>query len=97
MRGAVYWVAGEYRAGRSSKPDPRRLPGIETRTALEDFLKAHGIDLPMTLEEPERDPRDLDRIGVSVSIEGIGPYPRGNPYLGHALEFESAKEFNADK
>jgi hypothetical protein len=57
-------AAEEYRAGRLTKPDPRRLPGIETRVALGGFLKAHGIDESMSPEELERDLRDLDRVGL---------------------------------
>jgi hypothetical protein len=58
------FAAEEYRSGRLNKPDLRRLLGIETRYALDGFLKAHGIDESMTLEELEQDLRDLDRIGL---------------------------------
>ncbi len=57
-------AAEEYRAGRLTKPDLRRLPGIETRAVLDGFLKAHGIDESMTREELERDLPDLDRVGL---------------------------------
>ncbi len=54
----------EYRAGRLTRPDLRRLLGFETRATLDGFLKAHGVDELITMEEFERDRQDLDRIGL---------------------------------
>jgi hypothetical protein len=62
LRALEALAAGEYRAGCLTKAEVRRLLGFETRVALDGFLKAHGIDQSMTLEE--RDLRDLDRVGL---------------------------------
>jgi len=50
----------EYRAGRITKPELRRLLGFETRYELDDVLKAHAVveDLP-TLEDLERERQSL--------------------------------------
>jgi hypothetical protein len=54
----------EYRAGRLTKPDLRRLLGLETRAELDGFLKAHGVFDPYTLADLERERRDLDQLGI---------------------------------
>jgi hypothetical protein len=54
----------EYRAGRLTRPELRRLLGFGTRAELDGFLKGRGIDESMTIEEFERDRQDLDRLGV---------------------------------
>src|SRR5271166_3358328 len=54
----------EYRAGRLTKPDLRRLLGLETRAELDGFLKAHGVFEPYTLADLEREQRDLERLGL---------------------------------
>lgn len=54
----------EYRAGRQSRPDLRRLLGFDTRGELDGFLKTHGINEGMNLAEFEQDRRDLDRLGL---------------------------------
>jgi hypothetical protein len=33
----------EFKSGRLTKPELRRLLGYETRAALDGFLKAHGV------------------------------------------------------
>jgi DNA-binding LacI/PurR family transcriptional regulator len=33
----------------------RRILGIRTRERMDAFLKAHGIDLPLTIEQVRRD------------------------------------------
>jgi hypothetical protein len=57
-------AAEEYRAGRLTRAELRRLLGLETRGEVDGFLKARGIDDSMTLAEFERDRQDLDRIGI---------------------------------
>jgi hypothetical protein len=42
----------------------RQLLGILTRFELDGFLKEHGINDGMTLEEFARDSEELDRLGV---------------------------------
>jgi hypothetical protein len=54
----------EYRAGRLTRPDLRRLLGFETRVEVDGFLKQRGVDESMTIADFERDRQDLDRLGV---------------------------------
>jgi hypothetical protein len=54
----------EYRAGRLTRPDLRRLLGFETRVEVDGFLKHRGVDESMTIADFERDRQDLDRLGV---------------------------------
>lgn len=54
----------EYRTGRLTRPELRRLLGFATRGELDGFLKARGVDEAMTLAELERDRQDLDRLGL---------------------------------
>ena len=53
----------EYRQGRMSKVDLRRLLGFETRPALDGFLKEHGVFEEYTLDDLEHDRQDLRRAG----------------------------------
>lgn len=53
----------EYRCGRLSKPELRRLLGFGTRYALDGFLKAHDVFEPYSLDDLERERRDLERLG----------------------------------
>jgi hypothetical protein len=57
-------VAEEYRAGRLTRPDLRRLLGFQTGSEIDGFLKVHDIYDGITLEELNRQLDDLDRIGV---------------------------------
>ena len=43
----------EYRLGHLTKPELRRLLGFGTRSKLDEFLKAHDILEPYTLDERE--------------------------------------------
>jgi uncharacterized protein UPF0175 len=54
----------EYRAGRLTRPELRRLLGFEIRAELDGFLKAHGVFEPYTLADLERERQDLDRFGL---------------------------------
>jgi hypothetical protein len=58
------FALAEYQAGRLTRPDLRRLLGFGTRYELDGFLKAHGVNEGMTLEELERDRETLDRLGL---------------------------------
>jgi hypothetical protein len=55
----------EYKAGRVTRPELRRLLGFQTRHELDGFLKAHAVveDLP-TLEDLEREREDLRSLGL---------------------------------
>ena len=57
------FALAEYQAGRLTRPELRRLLGFGTRYELDGFLKAHGVNEGMTLEEFERDRATLDRLG----------------------------------
>jgi len=43
------------RSGALSTAQARRILGIRTRDRMDAFLKAHGIDLPLTIEQVRRD------------------------------------------
>ena len=43
------------RAGKLTEAQARRLLGISSRYKMDGFLKAHGVLMPLTLEEIERD------------------------------------------
>jgi len=53
----------EFRLGHLSKPELRSLLGFETRDRLDGFLKAHGVFEPYSMEDLERERRDLKRLG----------------------------------
>ena len=53
----------EFKAGRLTKAELRRLLGFETRYELDGFLKAHEVYEPYTLEDLERERRDLQQLG----------------------------------
>jgi hypothetical protein len=52
-----------YRADRLTKAELRRLLGIESRLELDGFLKSHDVYDPITIEEIERQVRDVQRLG----------------------------------
>lgn len=54
----------EYRAGRLTRPELRRTLGYGTRAQVDGFLKAHGVDESMTIDEFERQSKTLDRLGL---------------------------------
>jgi Uncharacterised protein family (UPF0175) len=53
----------EYKLGHLTKPELRRLLGIGTRAKLDEFLKAHDVFEPYTLEDLESERHDLERLG----------------------------------
>jgi hypothetical protein len=53
----------ECKLGRLTHPELRRLLGFNTHYELDGFLKAHGIFEPYTLDDLERERRDLERLG----------------------------------
>ena len=54
----------EFCGGRMTKAELRRMPGFETREALDGFLKADEIFIDYTLDDLEQYRRDLRRIGL---------------------------------
>ncbi len=57
------FLAEEYRQDRLTKPELRRLLGIETTYELDGFLKAHEVWIEYTREDAERERRGLQRLG----------------------------------
>ncbi len=53
----------EYKLGHLTKNELRRLLGFGTRDALDGFLKAHDVFEPYSLDDLERERRDLQRLG----------------------------------
>jgi Uncharacterised protein family (UPF0175) len=53
----------EYKCGRLTKPELRRVLGFGTRDALDGFLKAHGVFEPYSLDDFARERRELQRLG----------------------------------
>jgi len=49
----------EYKLGRLTKPELRRLLGFGTRDALDGFLKAHDVYEQYTLDDLERERQDF--------------------------------------
>ncbi len=56
-------AAEEYRRGRFTKPDLRRLLGFETGDQIDEFLKEHEVFEDYTLEDLEREREGLERLG----------------------------------
>lgn len=54
----------EFRSGRLTKAELRRLLGFGTRDALDGFLKAHGMFDEHTWEDFERDRDTLRSLGL---------------------------------
>jgi hypothetical protein len=53
----------EYKRGRLTKPELRRLLGFSTRIELDAFLKAHEVFGSYKPADLARDRRDLQRLG----------------------------------
>ena len=56
-------AAEEFKRGRLTKPDLRRLLGFETSHQIDEFLTAHGVFEEFTLEDLEREREGLRRLG----------------------------------
>ena len=54
----------EYRHGRLTRPELRRLLGLSTRFELNALFKAHEVFGSYTPADLERDRRDLRRLGL---------------------------------
>lgn len=53
----------EYRVGRITKAELRRLLGFETRYDLDGFLKAHEVWMNYTIEDLRREVATLQQLG----------------------------------
>jgi hypothetical protein len=54
----------EFKGGRLTKPELRRLLGFAPRGALDGFLKSHSVYEEYTPQDLEQDRRDLTRLGL---------------------------------
>ena len=48
-------VLESVRSGKLSTAQARRLLGFHTRDQIDAFLKTHGVNLPLTIEQVRRD------------------------------------------
>jgi hypothetical protein len=53
----------EFKSGRITKPELRRLLGFGTTYRLDGFLKSHGVCEDYTMEDFERDRDALKQLG----------------------------------
>ena len=53
----------EYKAGRITKAELRRLLRFETRYELDGFLKAHGVWMNYTIDDLRREVATLQHLG----------------------------------
>jgi hypothetical protein len=53
----------EFRLGRLTQPELRRLLGFATRQALDAYLKAHQVYIAYTEDDLDHDRSDLRRLG----------------------------------
>lgn len=54
----------EYKSGRLTEDELRRLLGFGTRYQLDGFLKAHDVWIEYTVEDFRREVDSLDRLGL---------------------------------
>lgn len=54
----------EFKSGRITKPELRRLLGFGTRYRLDGFLKSHDVCEDYTMEDFERDRDALKQLGL---------------------------------
>jgi hypothetical protein len=54
----------EFKSGRITKPELRRLLGFGTRYQLDGFLKAHDVYEDYTLQDLEQELEGLRRLGI---------------------------------
>jgi Uncharacterised protein family (UPF0175) len=58
------FASEEYRAGRLTHPELRRLLGFGTHAELDGFLKRRGLFEDYTLIDLDRECEDLRRLGL---------------------------------
>jgi hypothetical protein len=56
-------VAEEYKQGHLTKPDLRRMLGLETGDQIDSFLQAHDVWIDYAIEDLERERAGLRRLG----------------------------------
>jgi hypothetical protein len=58
------FAAEEYKHGRLTKPDLRRLFGFETSHQIDEFLTRHEVYEAYTQEDLERELEGMRRLGI---------------------------------
>jgi hypothetical protein len=58
------FASEEFKAGRITKAELRRLLGMTSRYDLDGFLKAHEIWIDYTVDDYQRELQDLKRLGL---------------------------------
>jgi len=53
----------EFRMGRLTQPELRRLLGLRTPQAVDALLKAHSVFIRYTIRDLDQDRNDLRRLG----------------------------------
>jgi hypothetical protein len=53
----------EYKLGKITKAELRRLLGFETRYDLDGFLKEHGVFVNYTIDDLHREIHTLEKLG----------------------------------
>ena len=56
-------AAEEYKHGRLTKPDLKRLLGFETSHEIDEFLKTHNVIEDYTVDDLQRERESLRRLG----------------------------------
>jgi len=64
LRALESFALEEYKSGRITKAELRRLLGLDTRYELDGFLKDHNVLEEVTMEDLRRDLRDLESLGL---------------------------------
>ncbi|HEY1217759.1 MAG TPA: UPF0175 family protein [Bryobacteraceae bacterium] len=54
----------EFKSGRLTKPELRRLLGFGTRYRLDGFIKAHDVYEDYTMQDLEQELEGLRRLGI---------------------------------
>jgi hypothetical protein len=57
----------EYRAGRLTRPELRRVLGFATQAELDGFLKARGLSAEYSRTDLERERQDADQLAAPVA------------------------------
>ncbi len=57
------FALAEYKSGRVTKSELRRLLGLATRYELDGFLKAHDVWMNYTIDDLRQEVATLERLG----------------------------------
>ena len=77
----------EYRAGRLTRPELRRMLGFATRGEVDGFLMGHGVVEGITVEEFDRQVQDLDRSPAADNlVAGFRTFAAGHTLGGLGIK-----------